>query len=44
MALTEFLRLVPTATITSMRSQIPLKRAEDFERYAGALRRAGLPE
>ena len=43
-ALKEFLRLVPTATITSMRAQLPLKRAEDFERYADGLRRAGLPE
>jgi adenylate cyclase len=43
-ALTDFLRLVPTATITSMRAQVPLKHAEDFERYANALRQAGLPE
>jgi Flp pilus assembly protein TadD len=43
-ALTEFLRIVPTATISSMRAQLPLKQAEDFERYAHALRRAGLPE
>jgi adenylate cyclase len=43
-ALKDFLRLVPTATITSMRAQLPLKRAEDFERYADGLRRAGLPE
>ena len=43
-ALNEFLRLVPAATIASMRAQLPLKRVEDFERYADALRRAGLPE
>ena len=43
-ALTEFLRFVPTATIASMRTQLPLKQAEDFERYANALRQAGLPE
>jgi TolB-like protein/tetratricopeptide (TPR) repeat protein len=43
-ALAEFLRRVPTATVASMRAQIPLKHAEDFERYANALRRTGLPE
>jgi TolB-like protein/Flp pilus assembly protein TadD len=43
-ALAEFLRLVPNATIASMRAQLPIKRAEDFERYANALRQAGLPE
>ena len=43
-ALDEFLRIVPNATIASMRAQLPLKHAEDFERYASALRQAGLPE
>ena len=43
-ALKEFFRFVPTATIASMRAQLPLKHPEDFERYAGALRRIGLPE
>jgi adenylate cyclase len=43
-ALAEFLRVAPTATIASMRAQLPLKQAEDFERYASALRQAGLPE
>jgi TolB-like protein/class 3 adenylate cyclase/Flp pilus assembly protein TadD len=43
-ALAEFLRFVPGATITSMRSQLPLKNPADFERYAEALRRIGLPE
>ena len=43
-ALAEFLRLVPGSTITSMRAQLPLKNPGDFERYAGALRRIGLPE
>ena len=43
-ALDEFLRIVPNATIASMRTQLPLKQAEDFERYAAALSRAGLPE
>jgi TolB-like protein/class 3 adenylate cyclase/Flp pilus assembly protein TadD len=43
-ALAEFLRLVPDATIASMRAQLPLKNPDDFERYARALRRVGLPE
>jgi adenylate cyclase len=43
-ALAEFLRFVPAATIASMRAQLPLKNPDDFERYAGALRRVGLPE
>jgi Flp pilus assembly protein TadD len=43
-ALAEFLRFVPGATLASMRAQLPLKNPDDFERYAGALRRIGLPE
>jgi TolB-like protein len=43
-ALAEFLRLVPGATIASMRAQLPLKNPDDFERYAMPLRRVGLPE
>jgi adenylate cyclase len=43
-ALSEFLRLVPGATIGSMRAQLPMKNPEDFEHYARALRRIGLPE
>ena len=43
-ALAEFLRFVPGATIASMRAQLPLKNPDDFERYASALRRIGLPE
>jgi adenylate cyclase len=43
-ALAEFLRFVPGATITSIRAQLPLKNPDDFERYARALRRIGLPE
>src|SRR5262245_2999677 len=43
-ALAEFLRLMPGSTITSMRAQLPLKNPADFERYAGALRRVGMPE
>jgi tetratricopeptide (TPR) repeat protein len=43
-ALDEFLRFVPNATIASMKAQVPLKQPEDFERYAHALRQAGLPE
>lgn len=43
-ALDAFLRFAPNATIESMRGQLPLKHPEDFERYAHALRQAGLPE
>jgi TolB-like protein/class 3 adenylate cyclase/Flp pilus assembly protein TadD len=43
-ALAEFLRLAPGATIAAMRAQLPMKNPADFERYAGALRRIGLPE
>ena len=43
-ALAEFLRFVPAATIASMRAQLPMKNPNDFERYAGALRRIGLSE
>ena len=43
-ALAEFLRFVPGASIASMRAQVPLKNPDDFDRYAGALRRIGLPE
>jgi len=43
-ALADFLRFVPAATVASMRAQLPMKNPNDFERYAGALRRIGLPE
>jgi TolB-like protein/Tfp pilus assembly protein PilF len=43
-ALADFLRFMPGATVTSMRAQLPLKNPDDFERYARALRRVGLPE
>ena len=43
-ALAEFLRFVPAATVASMRAQLPMKNPNDFERYAGALRRIGLPD
>lgn len=43
-ALAEFIRLVPNASIGSMKAQLPLKRREDFDRYADALRRLGMPE
>jgi TolB-like protein/predicted Zn-dependent protease len=39
-----FLRHVPGATIRSARTQLPFKNSADFERYADALRQAGLPE
>jgi hypothetical protein len=35
---------MPGSTITAMRTQVPLKNPDDFERYAEALRRVGLPE
>jgi len=41
-ALGDFLRLVPDANVASIKAQIPLKRAQDVERYVNALRRAGL--
>jgi len=40
----QFLRLAPNATLKNLRMQVPLRLDENFERYAGALRRAGLPE
>jgi len=43
-ALAEFLRVMPGATISAMRAQVPMKNPADFERYAEALRRVGLPE
>ena len=43
-ALADFLRVMPGSTITAMRAQVPLKNPDDFERYAEALRRVGLPE
>jgi adenylate cyclase len=41
-ALTDFLRLVPDATVASTRAQVPLKGAGDLDRYVAALKRAGL--
>jgi adenylate cyclase len=41
-ALGDFLRLVPDANVASIKAQIPLKRAQDLDRYIDALRRAGL--
>ena len=40
----QFLRLAPNATLRLLRAQVPLRRDADFERYANALRDAGLPE
>jgi adenylate cyclase len=41
-ALADLLRVSPDATVAATRAQVPLKRAEDLERYVGALKRAGL--
>ncbi|MGE0660966.1 MAG: adenylate/guanylate cyclase domain-containing protein [Reyranellaceae bacterium] len=43
-AMSEFLRLVPNASVRGLRAQVPLKIDEYFERYAEALRQVGLPE
>jgi tetratricopeptide (TPR) repeat protein len=40
----QFMRLAPNATLGNLRMQVPLRRDADYERYANALRRAGLPE
>jgi len=40
----QYLRLAPNATIKNLRSQVPLRRDADYERYANALRQAGMPE
>ena len=40
----QFLRLAPNATLRLLRAQVPFRREADFERYANALRVAGLPE
>jgi len=42
--LDQYLRLVPGQTVETVRSQFPLKRPEDMERYLDGLRKAGLPE
>jgi len=43
-ALDQLQCLVPGQTIAAARSQLPLKRPEDMERYLDGLRKAGLPE
>jgi Flp pilus assembly protein TadD len=40
----QYLRLAPNATLRNLRAQAPLKRDADYERYAQALRQAGMPE
>lgn len=40
----QFLRLAPNATLRHLRAQVPLRRDADYERYANALRQAGMPE
>jgi DNA-binding winged helix-turn-helix (wHTH) protein len=40
----QYLRLAPNATLRTLRAQVPLRRDADYERYANALRQAGMPE
>jgi adenylate cyclase len=40
----EYLRLAPNATLKTLRAQVPLHRDADHERYANALRQAGMPD
>ncbi len=40
----EWMRLAPNATLSTLRARLPLQRDADYERYANALRRAGMPE
>jgi DNA-binding winged helix-turn-helix (wHTH) protein len=40
----QYLRLAPNATIRNLRAQVPLQRDADYERFAQALRQAGMPE
>jgi adenylate cyclase len=40
----QYLRLAPNATLTNLRPQVPLRRDADYERFANALRQAGMPE
>jgi adenylate cyclase len=40
----QYLRLAPNATLRNLRAQVPLRRDADYERYANALRQAGMPE
>jgi tetratricopeptide (TPR) repeat protein len=42
-ALTEYLRLMPSATVSDAR-HIPSKNAEHLERFLAALRELGLPD
>ncbi|HTP74816.1 MAG TPA: tetratricopeptide repeat protein, partial [Burkholderiaceae bacterium] len=40
----ESMRLAPNATLSTLRARLPLQRDADYERYANALRQAGMPE
>jgi len=40
----QYLRPAPNATIRNLRAQVPLQRDADYERFAQALRQAGMPE
>jgi tetratricopeptide (TPR) repeat protein len=43
-ALDQLSRLAPGQTVETIRTQLPIKRPEDLERYLDGLRKAGLPE
>ena len=38
-----YLQLAPNATLKTLRAQVPLRLDAHYERYASALRRAGMP-
>ena len=37
-------RLMPELRISNLKDLLPIRRAEDFDRWAEGLRKAGLPE
>jgi len=43
-AIAQSRQISPTAHISNLKNQIPLRRADDLVRYAEGLRRAGLPD
>ena len=43
-AMARLRQLMPELRISNLRDQWPIRRAEDFDRWAEGLRKAGLPE
>jgi hypothetical protein len=43
-AIARLRQLNPTAHISNLKNQVPLRRPEDLARYAEGLRKAGLPD